>query len=232
MSSTDINTLDDTKSLKRVIYVTDRVIKALSDEVQNLELLKLRTLERITRKTGAMKTELETAEKKFLITWSAKPAAATTSTKITEIDIGSGLRYGCPIYETRDAIPQMSYGAVMQNSRPLVLFRYSAKDFVSVTACRIIDFNNTADNHHTVCCGNVKHCDFGAQCKYFHDPAIWPDSDHVQKFTRTNLVKKCPYFGDSELIREQSEDLAFENLRTLARYCAIMMLYISRVAQK
>jgi hypothetical protein len=126
----------------------------------------------------------------------------------------------------------MNYGAILQLGKPLVLFRYSSKDFISITACHVMDFNNTNDNYRTICCSNFSECNFGVNCKYFHDPILWPDSDHVQRFMRTSMIKKCPYFGHAPLFSEHSKMLSFDQLRTLARYCSTMNLLIFLIAQK
>lgn len=226
LSGTDVTTIDDAKSLKSLTFVIDKVLKSLATEICNLEQLKIRTLLKLTNKVAEMRPALESAEKKFMIKYVANPETPLIKNFVSTT-VGD-YTYQLLLFQRKEDIPIMSYGTIMFKSTPMIIYRYGINDFVSVTDCEILDFTGPNDYYRTICCGNTKSCEYENNCKYFHDPLIWPDSDHVQRFVRTNLVKNNPYFGD----KGQSVDqLTFENLRTLARYCAFMMLMIRGVCK-
>lgn len=232
LSKTDVQSIEDAKGLKSLMFVTDKVMKMLELEMSNLAQLKIRTMAKLASKVADIKPALETAEQQFMIKYSP-PAIQVPRTirdpTMIQVDIGNNIFATATLYASPDQIPIMSYGAVMVNHAPLVIYKFGAQEFVSCTASQVADFSGPTDNFRTICCGNSTTCEYGAGCKYFHDPLVWPEAHHVQRFIRTNMVKKCPYFGHLSLFNEQIKQLNFENLRTLARYCAIMNLMISIV---
>lgn len=233
LSKTDITTIDDAKSLKSLTFVVDKVLKSLAAEIGNLEQLKIKTLAKLAVKVDSMRPILEESEKKFMIKFICKPARELVPKHpMIQVNVGGGVTVPSYLYHDKMAVPIMSYGAIMLRNEPVIVYRFSKIDFVSCTGCQIMDFNGPTDNYRTICCGNSKTCEYNSNCKYYHDPLIWPDSDHTQRFIRTNLVKKNPYFGSTDLLSEQMGTLTFENLRTLARYCAVMSLLITVVARR
>jgi hypothetical protein len=233
LNMTDVRNLTDMKSLKSLACAIDKTMHVLNVEISNLGQLRLATLAKIAASVDEFKPALRAAEEKFLTRYATSPIVGMVPVEPTvlEINIGNGVIFKTTLYLKREHIPVLGYGAVMnpRDSRAMVLFRYNQRDFVSCSAFQIIDFSNHMDNYRTVCCGNTGSCEYGSACKYYHDPAVWPDSDHTQRFMRTMMVKKCPMFGDSDLIADQRDALTFDSLRTLARYCANMMLLISLI---
>lgn len=225
LSNTDVSILEDAKSLKSLAFVIDRVLGLLSNETCLLEQLKLRTLKRLEVKISGIRPHLEAAEQKFMTRY--RPVASIPTKKII-IDF-AGLKYACHLYPDRQQVPIFGYGAVMIRSQPVIVYRYSPVDFVSVTPGVVTD---ATDNSHTICCGNGGTCEYGHQCRYYHDPVEWPESVHIQRFQKNSLVKRCPSFGHGPSLIEHAEQLSFDHLRTLARYCAIQMLMIHLVATK
>jgi hypothetical protein len=228
LTRTDVAALDDAKSLKSLAFVIDRVLDLLDSENCTLQQLKLRTLKKLEQRVSTVRPQLEAAEQKFLIQYQAVPRAPSESpNKRIQINF-AGLTFACPLYPDRQAVPVLAYGAIMVRSQPMLVYRYSVLDFVSVTPCQVVE----GDNIHTICCGNGATCEYGANCRYFHDPVEWPESQHVQKFQRSPLVKKCPTFGHAPLVTEHAGQLTFESLRTLARYCAVQALLIHLVTAR
>lgn len=230
LSSTDIALLEDAKSLKSVVFVVDRVLDILENEVGRLQQLKLRSLAKLSTKLETIKPQLEAAEAKFLIKYQQKEIIERPITKPQIIIDIAGLLFTSLLYNSKMDIPILGYGAIMLRSQPQMVFRYSENDFVSVSAIFVTEYSQ--DNTHTICCGNGLSCEYGDDCRYYHDPMEWPDSQHQQRFSRTNMVKKCPMFGHSENFVDQANQLTFENLRTLARYCAVQTLLIHIVAAR
>ena len=230
LTRTDVAALDDAKGLKSLAFVIDRVLDLLDTESCTLQQLKLRTLRKLETKVALVRPQLEQAEQKFMIRYQ-HPTKLDAPPAEKQIQINfAGITFPCPLYADRQTVPMLSYGAVMVRSQPLLVFRYSATDFVSVSPCQVVD--NQSDNVHTICCGNGATCEYGANCRYFHDPVEWPESQHVQKFQRSALVKKCPTFGHAPQVPEHAAQLTFDHLRTLARYCAVQTLLIHLVARQ
>ncbi len=236
LSDISVATLDDAKSLKSLVYIIDKILHVIETETTNITLIKLGALHKISAKTTEILPALEEVESKFMIKYAAKPRRDSNiripsecETMTIPVEIAARVVYPARLYATHRDIPEMQYGAVLKHGRPLIIFRYAGDNFVSCTACTVIDFTGL---ERTICCSNTPEtCVYGDRCRYFHDPAIWPYSDHVQKFIRhANMIKKCPHFGNSEMLSDQIAHLNFNDLRTLARYCATMMLYIQLVA--
>lgn len=225
--------LDDAKGLKSLVYVIDRILDLLDNESCTLQQLKLSTLRQLDTRIASIRPQLEQAEKKFMIKYGAPEREVAQKPKPIQINF-AGLTFACPLYTDREEIPLLEYGAVMVRSQPVIIYRYSQENYVSVTPCHVVEPNGhfTGDNIHTICCGNGPTCEYGANCRYFHDPAEWPDSQHIQKFQKSSLVKKYPTFGHAPTVVEQAQQLSFENLRTLARYCAVQMLLIHIIAAR
>lgn len=212
----DTNTL---ANLKANIQSLDNTINTLKMEISTMEQKKIKILALLENKITSVKPILEKLESQFLIKWLPKDKPSKVRVMVGDIAVESIL------YEKIDNVPILQYGAILQNHKVFLVFKFSKKDFVSISECKIVDYNDYYDNQKTICCNNYQ-CEFGNNCKYFHDPFVWKDSDHIQNFIKTYMVKKCPYFGDSTLIKEQIKTMEFSQLKTLARYCAIMIIYI------
>jgi hypothetical protein len=174
-----------------------------------------------------MKKKLETLNMQFNI-------PPETDDKINseniDVDLGGGVVFRTRLYKSRDEIPQLAYGAIIHNYKPYVVMRLGETEFVSCTGSQIIDFQSD-NNQHSISCISGTGCKWGKDCKYFHDP-IESASDQIQKFNKTYMVKNCPYFGHINSFNEQSKQLKFDNVKTLARYSAYMLLLINIMNQK
>lgn len=238
----DIESLEDAKTLKSTLFVVDRVLNVMEHEMSSIKLLKLRTMSRLSEKVQSVKADLQKIEAEFIDVYAAPASARPTADNVTtkpdtepktiSVDIGGGIIFETALYRSVEDAPTLTYCAVMKDSRPLVIYKYSDQDVVSCTACQVTDYQTVGgyidqSGFRTVCCGNSTMCEYGASCKYFHDPLLWPRSDHVQRFVRTNMVKKCPYFGHVSMFQDQIRSLNFDNVRTLARYCAVMNLLVT-----
>lgn len=238
LGRTDLDALSDAKSQKSLAFVIDKVLEVLDTETCALQQLKLRTLKKMDARVATVRPALEAAEARFMAKYTRpppvpRPLGQMPAFVMKTIPVNmAGLTYACPLYREKNEIPVMSYGAVMLRSAPMVVFRYSQHDYVSVTACHVTDNSSMYDNVHTVCCGNGPTCEYGANCRYFHDPVEWPESTHVQKFQRTTMVKRCPQFGNAADFVEHASQLTFDQLRTLARYCAVQALLVHLVATR
>jgi hypothetical protein len=235
ITSKNVDNIDDCKQLKCLLHVTERVINILDNELTNLAQLKLKTMSKLSNKIEEIKPILEHAEQQFMIKYAPQPQSQNAklikqpTINTIDVDIGNGIIIPSHLYTKKEGIPIMNYGSIMQNGRPLVIFRYSQNNYVSCTASQISDFNNISDNFRTICCVNNQNCEYGQNCKYFHDPLIWPETNHIQKFMKTNMIKKCAYFGHAPFFNDHKKILNFEQAKTLARYCAYMMLLLGQL---
>jgi hypothetical protein len=232
ITTKNVDNIDDCKQLKCLLHMTERIISILDNELTNLSQLKLKTMSKLSEKVQEIKPILEHAEQQFMIKYSnSQPKLIKQPTFVNkiDIDIGNGIIIPSQLFAKKENIPIMSYGSIIQNGRPLVVFRYSQNNYVSCTASQISDFNNITDNFRTICCVNNQNCEYGQNCKYFHDPLVWPETNHIQKFMKTSMIKKCAYFGHAPFFNEHKKILTFEQAKTLARYCAYMMLLLGQL---
>jgi hypothetical protein len=148
-------------------------------------------------------------------------------------DMGNNIYIKAKIYSDKPQIPIMQYGIIKQSEtdRKLLLFRYGENDFVSCSSINIVDYNNSTFSH-TICCINSSKCTFGNNCKYYHDPVLCPYSTHVQKFMKSHIIPVNPYFGHASTFNDSIKTTSFEDVHTIARYCAIMMLLINKVSDQ
>ncbi len=238
ISKVDIATLSDAKTLKNLTLVIDRVLDTLNTEISILTQIKIEAMHKIDAKIQNMKKEIQEVETKFKSTWGA--VSPTTRSQVAQktitVDVGFGVdnAFTTTLYKCKEDVPVLTYGAILAPSgKVLVVFRFGVVDFVSCTGVHIIDPVCSSDNYRTICCGNSSKCEYAEKCKYFHDPLLWPNqTTHVQRFMRSSIVKKCPYFGNVSSFAEHAASLTFEHLRTLARYCAVMTMMISMVCNK
>lgn len=218
---TNFTTMNDAKDLKSLNNDISNYVSLLETQIANLVAVQTQIVAKINAITRPVEERLEFAERKFAIVAMPPVPKPTVVPKIT-INIGHGITAGLPFYRDITAAPDFAWSAVTVHGVPRVIFKFDDANYVSCTAVEIIDYGT--DNYHTVCCSNVQRCEFDRACRYFHDPVIWRNSTHVQKFTKSNLVKRNPYFGNGPDFDLQ--DIGFEDVRTLARYCAIMLLMI------
>lgn len=170
-----------------------------------------------------IKDAVQRAEQKFEIKPPVEPVQKYGETTI------SRLVFRMPIYQDVSRIPVMSYGLVQINGVRTLVFRYGETSVVSCSGLTIAD---SGDNQRTLSCTNTDRCEYGDQCRYFHDPLLWSRSRHVQRAPKTSIIKGYPQFGDDLLVADQVSELSFENVRSFGRYLAIMMLFVSRVADR
>ncbi len=218
---TNFTTINDAKELKTLNNDIATYVSFLETQTANLVALQLQISAKINAITRPVEEQLEIAERKFAVVAIPPVPKPVVTPKIT-VNIGHGITTDMAFYRDVAGAPEFAWSAVMIHGVPRVIFKFDNTNYVSCTAVEIIDYGT--DNYHTVCCSNVQRCEFDRACRYFHDPVIWRNSTHVQKFTKTNLVKRNPYFGNGPDFDLQ--EVAFEDLRTLARYCAIMLLMI------
>ena len=150
----------------------------------------------------------------------ARPARAV-------VCIAPGLDVVLPLV-TVDRLPPMRYAAVMVGDRPVAAFRFGHDR--AIVSCGGLSVDDA--KMRSMSCANSSDCNFGNECRYYHDPLLWPGSTHMQHVPRSSMVKGCPGFGDTAALAEQIRELDFEQLRTLGRYAATMVLVISRVAAR
>lgn len=154
----------------------------------------------------------------------SKPVPGTISRAI--VVLAPGVDVVLPL-TTLERAPVMQYSAVRVGERVLAVYRYTRDYYVS---CGGLTVDNEEPRVHSASCANIAKCTFGRECRYYHDPLIWPNSTHRQHVSRTALVRGCPYFGDTDALQDHLRVVTFEQLRTLARYVATMNLLIFRAA--
>jgi hypothetical protein len=221
---------NDLRDLKLRVNHIDSTLNVLQAVYEKLQSSKLQYNSIIEKNTLHYRNALQHLDSHFGIESpqkfkSVKPLAL----EYLNVDIGSNIVIKCKYYPFKENIPVMQYGAIMIDTRtPLVVFRYSQYDFVSCTHCNIVDhYSPVQENYRTICCLNGSKCQYGNSCKYYHDPLIWPESSHVQKFPRNFMIKNLPLFGNSFQCKDQIRGIKFENLQTFARYLAIMTLLVN-----
>lgn len=217
-----MQSLNEAKCVKSKLTQVNAKILELKNEVRQLELEKITLTKKLSGFVKEYKEELQILQDKFNITH--KTTDPMKPNKVI-VDIGYNIKVPCIVYENEIAIPVLSYGLILKDGKPLLLYKYSNKNYVSITAIHVTDYGGPGDNYRTITCANTPNCQFNGICKYYHDPWEMP-SNHIQHFTKNLMVKKFPYFGHGPLFVSQFNDIKFENLKTLARYCAIMQLLI------
>jgi hypothetical protein len=154
-----------------------------------------------------------------------------TKRDMVAVNIGDGIIIEVESYNNIKQIPDMAYGAIRKSiTDVMIVFKLNDDSFVSCTSIFVINDYIACKNFRTVCCTNEKNCVYGDRCRFFHDPIIWDDSKHVQRFARTNMVVCDPYFGDGPTFvgNIACDKYSFSHLKTLARYCSTMLLLIKK----
>lgn len=147
-----------------------------------------------------------------------------------------GIKFNLPLYLDIKLVPTMTYAVVQSNTNIHIIYKYGNKpsEVVSCNPIKIIRDSKT--NIKTLCCNNVLKCTFRNKCKFYHDPVIAPHPithhETTQYFYKTYMVPNDNLFGDCELLYHQIRQMNFEQVRTLARYCANMNLIISLLCNK
>lgn len=219
------------KSLKFNIHNIDNVINELSSiliEIKNIKKIQCDKLLNSINNYGII---INNVENKMGIKTSVNESKKDIIEE--EIDIGQNIIIKNKLYVNKEAISIMNYGIIKQpeTGKKIMVFRYGIKDFVSCSSINISDYNNST-YFRTICCLNAAKCQYGSNCKFYHDPIISPHSNHVQKFMKSHIIPLHPYFGHSTNFNETLKSIKFEDVHTLARYCAVMMLLINKVADK
>ena len=204
--------LIDTK--KRLIELND-VINSLKHCLTRMQSTHTSMTSKFSDKLLHRGNELKKIENHFDI-------KNNNTIKTINVPLAIGIEFACKLYKNVSSIPIMQYAAIMKNHKPLIIFKYNKSSYVSCTPFTVI--NNT-EPHRTLCCINNP-CKNGNDCQFFHDPCIYSDSTHIQQFFKTSMIKTCPYFGDYQLLHNQITGMSFDQLRTIARYCASMNLSI------
>lgn len=215
------------RELRVRVHNIDSTLAALQQVYEKLQSSRLQYSTIIDKNVNHYRRELGTLENHFGIIPSPRARGhQVVPVEYLNVDIGSQIVVRCKYYERKEQIPVLGYGALIIDKHPMVVFRISQTGWVSCTHCQIIEHYNAQDNYRTICCLNGQHCQYGNGCKYYHDPLLWPNSNHVQKFPRNYMIKNCTNFGDAGHFREQIRNMNFETLQTFARYLAIMMLLV------
>lgn len=211
-----LTNLKECRDAKADVFALDRIIQIFNGHVDALKKVYATRSAVLEKKTSEMSVKLQEFEKYFHVSKveTKKPEPTPSAESVSFV---------LQEYKTKEEIPILQYGIV----NGLILYRFTATDYVSCTNVMIMD-SNMGDNFRSICCTNGAKCSFGKDCKYFHDPLLWPGSNHVQRFPKSNLVKQCAFFGHMNMFADQIKTLDFDKLRTLARYVAIMGLLIHR----
>lgn len=217
----DVEETNNLKKLKQGLIAADKVIDIFSFELSRIEQLRLSMATKLSSKLCEMKKTVQFLEEKFQV-----QKLQDNKPKKICVDIGGTVTVPAIFYQCRKMIPQLQYGAVRENGKTLLLYRYNNIHFVSCSLPSIVEFPKSGDKlGKSTCCVNEEACNFGESCRYFHDPAV-SGNDDVQCFIRTQMARQCPFFGDRDMYKNQINNVQFKNIRTLARYCAIMTLLI------
>lgn len=216
------------RELRSRVHTIDSTLVVLQQVYEKLQSSRLQYNGIINKQIVQYRSELDTIGSQFGVVKSPRAAKPTHTPRVEHlnVDIGSGVVVRCKYYECRESIPVLQYGALVVDKRPLVVFRVSQNGYVSCTHCTIIDHYSSQENYRTICCLNGQRCQYGNSCKYYHDPLMWPESTHIQKFPRNYMIKNCANFGDAQHFRNQIRGMGFENLQTFTRYLAVMMLLV------
>lgn len=226
----DIKNFDDLKSIKADVFKLDTQIKKIKDLQDRLTSQKIKLYSLVDKKVQEYKSKLETVEKYFNISSLDTSINNTATPKNITIDFDH-MSIEFKFYNKKEDIPIGEYGGILvfgkQNlPKPLICYRASIDIFVSCSPIHVIDPSNMSENYRTITCLNGPHCQFGNNCKYYHDQINWPDSTHVQKFNKTNIIKNCPYFGNIGELEDQFRSLSPEHIITFIRYLSIMNLIV------
>lgn len=211
---------------KSTVLTIRQVIDVLDSRSLSLKLLVSRQVDAEKTALKKVKTTLDALDKKFAIVH--QPPIISRQFRITALP---GVTVTLPYYPKLENMPLMTHGIMVRNRIPYVVFRYSKTKYVSCSGMSIAPVEGQTENFRTLSCTNSSKCPWGDKCRYYHDPLLFPDSNHVQRTFKTQMVKNYPYFGQASLLEEQLKTLTFENLRALARYLSTMILVVGYVAQ-
>jgi hypothetical protein len=237
-TATELATIEDAKVLKNIIGLSDKITQVLNVKIGQIDQIKLRALGKLSNKVANLKPLLLKMEDEFKIKYTEPKSETKTfgvprpiSTQTLNVDIGYNIMIPAILFAQMDQIPLLGYGAIMYQKSPLVVFNYGYGNFVSLTASHVAEYGSgNFDNYRTICCANPGSCEYKNSCKFFHDPLLFPDSQHVnQRFIKSPLVKKAPNFGNGPSFQEHLQTMDFESLRSLARYSAYMVMLIGHL---
>lgn len=208
------------KNAKKEIYELNKLL----GDINNLSDL---ITQKISQKQNFINKNINTYDKKLQKVervFNVKNYFTKRINKKVLVDIGSDIKVSCVFYKDIYMIPDNSYGAVLIDNKMRVVYKYTDNFYVSCTDIIINESYTT--NFRTICCNNRNNCIYGNGCRYFHDPILWKDSDHIQQFYKSHMIKKYPNFGDRSKFNMIKGTINLEELRTIARYCSIMNLLI------
>lgn len=198
----------------------DRVIDVLYKKKQQLR-----------KGISRQNIENKTISSKLKLYFNIKPRS-----NITEIQYKPGINLYLPSFTNTSVIPLQTYAILAENNKMQVVYKYGnrSEQIVSCGPIKIIRDNRINGNKKTLCCNNIKHCNFHSKCRFYHDPIIDThfDTNISQWFYKSYMVPKDNLFGDYDLIPSQFNRLNFNNVRTLARYCANMNLILFLMCNK
>lgn len=221
LESGQIKHLVDSKTSEIVLQ---QVIKLMDGRLASLRILLEQKAALSAKGVADVKEELVSLDKIF---------GASESKEIIprdmDIEIAPNVCMKLPLFKSQTDIPIRSYGIIIKDRVPYVLYRFSKTKFVSCTSIHVAQDGGPMDNYRTLSCTNWPGCQWSEKCKYFHDPVLAP-SQHVQRVPKTTLVKTCPLFGHAPFASHDVKSINFEQLRTLGRYMATMMLLIGKAA--
>lgn len=217
------DTFQNLKNTKIQVQNLDTIIDYFNLYINKVQQIKLKISKNIHNKTDEYKTMIEPIKSYFNIT-----PIISDIPKFSYIKIGKPyVEIKIQHYKNIECIPDMSYGVVFYNDQLIVIYKYNRNNYVSCSDILIVD-NIQYNNFRTISCNNANCC-YKSECKYFHDPLYYKTSDHIQRFVKNNTVKTDPYFGSMYEIKEQLDNMKFEDVKSLARYCSIMNLLIGKI---
>jgi hypothetical protein len=211
------------KNIKRDIYELNKLIVELTDITDIISQKISQKQNIISKHIGVYEKKLQRVENIFNI----KNYLTKKINKYVLVDIGSGIKVKSIFYRDIYMIPNNNYGAILLDNKMRLVYKYTNEFYVSCTDIIINDAYGA--NFRTICCNNKNNCAYGNNCRYYHDPILWKDSDHIQRFYKNHIIKDHPTFGDGSKFNSIKNSINIENLRTLARYCVIMNLMIQNV---
>jgi len=208
--SKDINLISARINIEKL----DRIINTLCKKKQRMK-------KEISKKI----IENKTTSDKLKIYFNIQP-----KNNITEVQYKPGINLYLPNFTNVSVIPLQTYAVLAMNNKTHVVYKYgnSPDQIVSCGPIKIVRDSRVNSNKKTLCCNNIRHCNYHNGCRFYHDPIIDSsfDTNVPQWFYKTYMVPKDNLFGDYDLISQQLNRFNFNNVRTLARYCANMNLIL------
>lgn len=209
------NDYNDLKILKIKLINLQKIENSIKKSLDTIHSVKYKISESIQNSLPKYEKSLNELEEYLNISNDEKQETST-------IQISPGVNIRMKKYENENQIPILSYGVINKYDKNIIVYRFGKNNFISCDKCEITENDNIRSIH----CNNYQNCKFGDKCKYFHDP-YYTRSSQIQKFPKNVIIKNLPYFGNNEDLSNHLKTVKFDNVKSFARYVAIMNLYIS-----